>query len=239
LAWCSTGGLKPTRGLRVHTPRCSKPRHRHRTGFFMPTRRARESAPTIPGAKKLTTRRTCPITTPRPDLARGCGEGPGHRPVVGSGLQTQAVDRRSFGFANCGPFNGVACFAAAPALGVGGEDSAQSVLKGVGRLRRAGDFLHPVFGNALDPFLPATMKVNDQAACSAFGEWQVVYRIGYSYGQKAWEQILGELIAEQRKLALAKPGSLGPLGSNSILDVINYKKKRKSKQIYEREIGRF
>jgi hypothetical protein len=44
---------------------------------------------------------------------------------------------------------------------------------------------------------------------------------GIANGQRAWEQILGEWeLAEERKLALAKPGSLGTFGLEFHLEVI-------------------
>ena len=108
-------------------------------------------------------------------------------------------------------------------LGVGGEDLAQSVLKGAAGFDAPADVVHPIFGNAFDPFLagghegqrPSGVPLALGAMAGGFTA------AGMADGERARKQILGKLeLAEQRKFALAEPGSLGTLGLEFHLEVI-------------------
>src|ERR1035441_329749 len=163
--------------------------------------------------RKLATRRICPMTTAQTRSRAGMWGGAGHRPVAASRTSGPDSDRRSFGLGEReAPSTGLLFAPQHEQLGIGGEDLAQSVLKGAAGCDAPADVVHPVFGNALDPFFasghegqrPGGVLLAVGAMAGGFTA------TGKADGQRAGEQILGECeLAEQGKLALAEAGGLG------------------------------
>src|ERR1035438_8023582 len=134
---------EPPAWFPVACARCSKPRRHPRMDLAVPIRRRPASGPTIPGARNW---RRAGYGRSRPPTrypARGCGGGAGHRRVVGSTISAPDSDRRSFGFVlHAVPSTGLLFPPQHQQLRIGGEDLAQSVLKGAAGLDTPADVVH-------------------------------------------------------------------------------------------------
>src|SRR5207249_6594407 len=144
------------------------------------------------------------------------GAGPGHRPVVGSRISDADHNRRSFEFGgHAVPSTRVLFSSQHEQLSIGGEDLAQSVLKGATGFDAPADVIHPLFGDALHTLLARGHKGQGPSRVS-FARGAMAGRLsttGLADGKTTRKQILGELEpADQRKFTLAEPGGFRALG---------------------------